>query len=118
MSVAIDGTNGITYPNSSVQANAGVAVGQTWSSNLANSTRFLNTNYTNSTGKPITVFVSVASAGGAYDPQPIVGGVNIGRFGAVSNNGQYASATFIVPNGLVYQLAASSAALAYWSELS
>jgi hypothetical protein len=115
MAVDINGTTGLTFNNGSTQNVGGIGIAQTWQDVVGS--RAFNTTYTNSTGKPIMVYVVVVSAGGGYDPQPIVGGVNLGRFGGATNNAGYISASFIVPNGSTYSLAASSANLGSWSEL-
>jgi hypothetical protein len=118
MSIILNGNTGITFPNSTVQSNAGVAQAQTWVAGLANTTRFFNTTYTNFGNKPMTVYVVCNSAGAGYDPQMIINGVNTGRFGGATNANAYNQATFFVPAGGTYNLTASSCALSYWSELT
>jgi hypothetical protein len=116
MPVTINGTNGITFNNSSTQAqSAGLgssATAQTWQF----PSRAINTTYTNSTGYPIMVYSTWASSGGAWDPTPVVAGVSLGRGGAVSNNGAYATISFIVPNGATYSVN-GTAAFNSWAEL-
>ena len=125
MSVAIDGTNGITFNNSSTQAqSAGLgtsATAQTWQ-NMTGS-RALGTAYTNSTGYPIMISVSASGSGGYINAilTGYVGGVAIQTNG--SNSGTaggtaYPSVSFIVPNGLTYQVNnAGGASLSTWLEL-
>jgi len=63
------------------------------------------------------VIVGCISAGGAYDPTIVINSTTLNRFGAAVNNGAYALASFIVPNGQTYSITATSATLASWSEL-
>jgi hypothetical protein len=109
MSVAIDGTNGITFNNSSVQAVAGIAGNaQTWQDVTAS--RSLSTTYTNSTGYPIMVAFITSSATSAVIT---VGGVAITQGGAYSS--AYGTMFVIVPNGATYSISAGNKQ--QWSEL-
>jgi hypothetical protein len=125
MAVTIDGTNGITFNNSSTQAqSAGLgssATAQTWQNMTAS--RALGTTYTNSTGYPIMVIVSGNGSGGNLNALlvPVVGGVSLATSG--SNSGTaggtaYASVSFIVPNGATYTANnGGGATLERWFEL-
>jgi hypothetical protein len=85
-----------------------IGVGQTWQD--VSGSRVQNTNYTNSTGKPI--MVSIITASGSFDVDAIlVDGVPVG---SESNDG-LASNQFIVPNGSVYRIINSG--IVAWSEL-
>ena len=96
MAVTIDGTaNTIT-----ATATNGLGVGQTWqamstAASPANLQRLANTDYTNSTGKPI--MVSITSAGTL---QITVGGVIAARSGVDNATN---SLTVIVPAGAIYR---------------
>ena len=114
MPTTLRGTD-ILFNDNSTQAASAIGFGQTWQN--FSSTRAFNTSYTNSTGRSIMICVVVVSAGGAYDPTWVIGGVTIGRFGAVTNNGVYNMTTVIVPPGLTYNLTATSANLSNWYEL-
>jgi len=90
--------------------NAGIGVNQTWTD--VSSSRAFSTNYTNSTGKPIMVYLTISTTGGGNAPQFTVT-VNsvviqnwIYQFANSTNN--TVGVNFIVPNGQVYNIAASS----------
>lgn len=53
MAMTLGGTTGITWPSTTVQGDAGIGFGQTWTN--VTSSRALSTTYTNSTGKSIQV---------------------------------------------------------------
>jgi hypothetical protein len=125
MTMIIDGTNGLTFNNSSTQAqSAGLgtsATAQTWQN--VTGTRALATTYTNSTGYPIMVIVSGNGSGGNLNAILVatVGGVNIQTNG--SNSGTaggtaYPSVSFIVPIGATYTANnGGGATLSTWFEL-
>lgn len=113
---------------STAAPNTGIGNGQTWQ-NLT-STRAVNTNYTNSTGKPIMVVVSLSSTngggtGGATTATALVGGVNVAYGLNSDSSGFYQtpiSLSFIVPTGAVYRInttadAGTSVGVSLWSEL-
>ena len=111
MSVVIDGSNGLTFPDTSTQANSVSVSGlggtsQTWQ-NLTGS-RSLSTTYTNSTGKPIAV-IWTSTAGN--NPSITVAGTTI-----VSGVAYLVSTFFIVPIGATYSIAATGAGY-NWFEL-
>lgn len=113
MTMVINGTNGITFPSSTVQGDAGVGYGQTWQ-NVTGS-RTASTNYTNSTTKPILVSITSTSTSG-----PTVGGIVDGVTVAVSQNylaGYTISCNimFLVPVGSTYSAVITGTAA--WVEL-
>ncbi len=118
MAVTINGTNGITFNNSSTQAqSAGLgssATAQTWQ-NVGGS-RVNNTTYTNSTGYPI--MVSVSQNGGqntnwtATVAGNAIAGASIGNNISFGHNGM-----FIVPNGATYSVNFVGASISVWWEL-
>jgi hypothetical protein len=73
-----------------------LGVGQSWVVNGGGITRAKDTTYTNTTGRPITVFISWNAASGGGNA--IVGGVTI----AGSNGASGGNFTFVVPNGATY----------------
>ena len=114
MTMTIDGSNGITFPSTYIQAD--VAIGssssaQTWQNVKAS--RAFGTTYTNSTGRPIQVIVACAGANGIV--YATVAGVTfqIG-YSAVSISDGIGS--FIVPTGSTYSITWSSTMNA-WTEL-
>jgi hypothetical protein len=121
---AVAGTNTITLPAETgtvlTTANTQIAtkslvlgVDQTWQ-NVAAS-RAVNTNYTNTTGRPIFVSVRMtqSSSGTA---SLIVDGVSIAG-GATPNTPGNQTFGGIVPNGSVYQVTATSNTVSTWAEL-
>jgi hypothetical protein len=115
MAVTINGTNGITFNNSSTQAqSAGLgssATAQTWQNLTAS--RALSTTYTNSAGYPIVVRIigsSVVNGGIQF----LINGVDIG-FGTYASAGQQAISECIVPNGATYRAQANN--FSSWFEL-
>ena len=115
MAVTINGTNGITFNNSSTQAqSAGLgtsATAQTWQNVTAS--RALGTTYTNSTGYPIMVFILSGGGGGTATLSVNINGVNY--FQAYASPYAVATLTFIVPNGATYVATGGNGGL--WSEL-
>lgn len=91
----------------------GLGYGQTWQ-NVTGS-RAADTNYTNSTGKPILIAVSCYQGSGTAG-QWLVGGVKIIDKG---NGGVQATDTFIVPDGATYRYTKGSGTfvIGYWAEL-
>ncbi len=98
-------------------------VGQTWQDVKAS--RAFATTYTNSTGKPITVTISLQSNGTHFDANltVLINGtaisVNGPDSGATALGSVYSSATFIVPAGATYSATRGSygATLNKWMEL-
>ncbi len=90
-----------------------IGVGQTWQSFTVGTQRISGTTYTNSTGKPITVFLNInINTGGGVTM--VINGIstviNIGYSGVAIPY------TIIVPNGNTYQITAPQGIL-IWTEL-
>ena len=117
MSVSIDGTNGITFPSTTVQSNAGIGYGQTWTD--VTSSRAISTTYTNSTGKPIMVIVSGTGNGANGLWGVTLNGAITFYTPSTYTTSVWTTASFIVPNGNTYALSqqGSGATMANWSEL-
>jgi hypothetical protein len=90
-------------------AMSSLGYGQTWQ-NVAAS-RAVNTNYYNTTGKPITV--SINGQAGANVPI-IINGITLGITNAANTACQF---TFIVPSGGSYSWGSASGTLNNWVEL-
>lgn len=112
MTMIFDGTNGVTFPDSSTQITAPtqIGVGQAWVDVTAS--RAFGTTYTNSTTKPIQVYIHCSGSG---VNTITIGGVLIGSFQANASSVN-SNASFIVPVGATY-LVSTGATLARWSEL-
>ena len=137
MTFIVDGTNGLTFPDSTTQtkglpapstsgnvlrsdgtnwttsASSEVGVGQTWQNVLAS--RAAATTYTNSTGRPIKVLFTVTSA-----TTTVTGTVNgftitIGAgAGAYYNIAHYFA---VIPDGNTYSISAFPGGNQTWLEL-
>ena len=83
-----------------VHAEGGIGVGQTWQDVTAS--RAINTTYTNSTGKSITLVVTILTFTGSTAFNFIVGGVTIPVFSATAMGDGFAGGTIIVPPGATY----------------
>lgn len=115
----ISGTNTITLPAATGTAaltSQVIGVGQTWQNVLPS--RANNTNYTNSTGRPIMVNISVNDAG-AVSSTAYVDGLAIAQNYGVSVGGYSGSClSFIVPAGGVYKVVlGSGSGIQFWVEL-
>jgi len=103
-----DGYNWCAFGGSWVvdQRVTGIGIGQNWnylSTNLSTGSRVFNTTYTNTTGKPIQVMISVSTGLGTNNiGQPYVNGTAIATFTQNSNQNGYAVFSFIVPVGGTY----------------
>ena len=95
----------------------GVGIGQTWQD--VTSSRAFNTDYTNSTGKPIMVSF-IATTGTGDNIQVNVGGVSFGDQYTNQSNGREMS-SFIVPDNTVYRIngntGSTTPVLQKWVEL-
>ena len=89
-------------------------VGQTWQNMTAS--RSGGSTYTNNTGKPITVIVSIRDANIFSGVLVYVGGVVIIDVDDVGAQGT-TPYTFIVPNGLTYSVTVNSNTIRHWAEL-
>jgi hypothetical protein len=94
--------------------NAGLGVNQTW----ASQTRSIGTTYTNSTGKPIVVAITVQCTTAATIQGLIIGGAAV-YSAAVSTASGYSGFTSIVPDGATYvtQTNGGTLTLVTWYEL-
>jgi len=115
---AIDGSALINLPVS------GLGVGQTWTD--VSASRAVNTTYTNTTGRPISVAVTVIGVGGASRSTAyiVLDGTN---FGFVHTNDYYTASNvtpgraflpFIVPAGVTYRITTNlTQSIQFWYEL-
>lgn len=93
-----------------------IGVGQSWQN--VSSSRVLNTTYTNSSGKPIEVALTMQGTNSYELCTVVVSGVTLysGDPG-VGSPGTAASLTFVVPNGGTYIVTMPNGAITTWSEL-
>lgn len=120
--------NGGTGQSSAATAASALGVngaGQTWASFIAS--RAINTNYQNTTGRPISVSVTVTTVtAGANNPRfwvntasPATSGVVVARFAnSTTGNIDACVGPVIVPNNHYYQVeAAAGTSIVHWAEL-
>jgi len=110
MTTKIDGTNGIIFPDSTVQSTAAISIGigQTWQNVKTSPGRVSGTTYTNSTGKPIMVSVTCYNDFIFYINSNQVAQWNIGSASSVC------SGAFIIPNGATYSIVTVYGLLLWW----
>lgn len=90
-----------------------IGVGQTWQS--VTGSRALLTNYTNSTGKPIQVYI-VCTGGSSNGATLTIAGNTPAQLYTNTSGGRVALFC-IIPNSTVYQLGDSGATIHSWWEL-
>ena len=109
----------ITPANAStISQSTDIGVGQAWQ-NLTSS-RSIDTDYTNNTGKPIQVLASFrGTSAGSDSISVIVGGISILQTGNIVEN-DIANVSFIVPNSTTYsivKLTTNTPNMVTWAEL-
>ena len=113
---AVAGTNTLTLPATTgtiALTSDVIGVGQTWQS--VTGSRALLTNYTNSTGKPIQVYI-VCTGGSSNGATLTIAGNTPAQLYANTSGGRVALFC-IIPNSTVYQLGDSGATIHSWWEL-
>jgi hypothetical protein len=106
-------SNGTTWVSDSAPSSLGVS--QTWQD--VTSSRTLNTNYTNSTGKPIFIAFNYVNTIGTNDSTITVSGIEVSssRTNPEATSG-HITLNAIVPNGEVYKIESTSS-IRKWLEL-
>lgn len=113
--LSVNASGQVDFPQGLSTQYMPLGVGQTWQNVTAS--RAYGTTYTNSTGRPILVALSVTPAGaGSQNVTCFVSGVNIMTI-ATTNGSAAGNGTFIVPAGATYSLTATNSTLVNWSEL-
>lgn len=116
---AVAGTNTATLPVATGELSMLGGSGQTWQDVTAS--RAGGTTYTNSTGKPILVIITVNNnASFQTDYTVTVAGVVLLRsyvLTAAQQTSAYMPSTVIVPNGSTYLLTITTGTLYKWTEL-
>lgn len=115
---ALTAAQGKVLQDSKLNTSNALGVGQTWW-NLTSS-RSIDTDYTNNTGKPIQVLASFRGTSASSDSiSVIVGGVSILQTGNIIEN-DIANVSFIVPNNTTYsivKLTTNIPNMVTWAEL-
>jgi len=115
MAVSLSGSQ-ITYNNSAAGTVPGLGDGQAASANLYSGSRAYGTTYTNSTGKPIYVYISTSNSAGVTFTLNVNGTSQaLAATGAASD----AWISFVVPNGHTYSVSVSGGTptFNYWYEM-
>lgn len=102
-------------------ANESLGWGQTWQ-NMTSQRNEYNKNYTNNTGRPITVAISMKDTGAVSSTNLVVGGVTVAQIDDLSGGeSSHAFVSAIVPNGAVYSInfgtSSSGNHITNWAEL-
>lgn len=98
---------------------ASVGVGQTWTNVLNSPGRAIGTTYTNNSGRPIQVSMTVGLAGTNGEASFTVGGVVVAQPKNSNSSGFNSQINAIVPDGVTYVLADVAGAnnITTWAEL-
>ena len=94
-----------------------IGVNQTVQTFTVGTQRVAGTTYTNSTGKPIEIYIYASSAGGGWQSSLTVNGILTQVIGNTSNQGEFMSFSSIIPNGATYVVGNSGAIISSWKEL-
>jgi hypothetical protein len=131
MPVTINGTNGVTFNDSSVQGTSAIGFNQTWQNVIGS--RAKQVTYQNTTGRPISV--SISFIGNFSNPAQLwvhTSSANILTAGVMveaSAGGDYytgnattpstGSTSVIIPNNIYYQLydPDNTTTVTFWAEL-
>jgi|LakMenE18May11ns_1017448.scaffolds.fasta_scaffold9942200_3 hypothetical protein len=112
-------TNAVQFGDSSVQTAAAIGHGQTWQN--VTSSRASAVTYTNTTGRPIMVVISMASGTVNGSVNLMVNGAIVSYANWSHNMGSISSGktlVAIVPSGSTYRLNVVDVwSLSYWNEL-
>jgi hypothetical protein len=114
----VAGANTITVPNSTgTIALTSQVIGVSQTMTDVKASRALGTTYTNSTGKPITVYVTISNTVGSAVGIYVIDSVTFWGTSIPSANAYY-SMTMIVPNGSTYSATMNGTpTLQYWAEI-
>jgi phage-related tail fiber protein len=106
--------NNVAVTPATLKPLSSIGVGQTWQ-NVAAS-RSAGVTYTNSTGRPIFVSVTVTGTGGVNSVVFLVDGVTVASANDTANNTDY-PITIVVPAGSTYRVNPAGAGIQTWMEL-
>ena len=94
-----------------------IGVGQTLQTFTVGTQRVAGTTYTNSSGKPIEIYINGASGGGGWNITLTINGTQVFQVGNTSNQGEVMCFSGIIPNGATYVVSSSGASIWSWKEL-
>lgn len=94
-----------------------LGVNQTIQTFTVGTQRIAGTTYTNSSGKPIEIYISGSSGGGGWNISLTINGIQALIIGVTSNQGEGMCFSSIIPNGSTYVVGSSGAVISSWKEL-
>ncbi len=94
-----------------------IGVGQTIQTFTVGTQRIAGTTYTNSSGKPIEIYIYGSSGGGGWSITLTINGIQALFMGVTSNQGEGMCFSSIIPNGSTYVVGSSGAVISSWKEL-
>lgn len=94
-----------------------IGVNQTIQTFTVGTQRIAGTTYTNSSGKPIEIYINGSSGGGSWNITLTINGTQALFMGVTSNQGEGLCFSGIIPNGATYVVGNSGASISSWKEL-
>jgi len=88
--------------------------GQSWTNVTAS--RAENVTYTNTTGRPIEIFVVTSSSSGSTNSALVIAGISV-QMPTIYTTNWESSSTVVIPNGTTYKLDGTGIYLNKWLEL-
>ena len=113
--IAQAGTNDTDIITPLKLKNTVFGLGQTWQ--VLTASRAINTTYTNTTGRPIEVMISVSAVEGLDSHTIFIDGLDVSGLMEWGLSYMRPIVTFTVPSGSTYKYQALAGALVKWSEL-
>jgi hypothetical protein len=102
--------------NATLATNSNDSIGYSQTLQNVTASRALSQPYTNSTGKPIVLYIygAVGTGGGLNE---YLNGNLVGSSGNAGTGNAAVFISYIVPNGMTYEITASSSSITSWYEL-
>lgn len=97
--------------------NSVLGLGQTLQTFTVGTQRVAGTTYTNTSGKPIEIYISGSSGSGGWNITLTINGTQVLLIGNTSNQGEGMCFSGIIPNGATYIVGSSGASISSWKEL-
>ena len=112
---ALTAAQGKVLQDTKLNTTSAFGIGQTWQD--VKSSRAVDTNYTNATGKAIVVNVSAGGYGAVSTITATVGGVSFVIAGDATPYNTVPVGNVTIPAGATYKISATAAAVTTWYEL-
>lgn len=111
------GDNSIKIATTAFANSLAIGVNQTLQTFTVGTQRISGTTYTNSTGKPIEIYIVGSSGGGGWNITLTINSMQVLSMGVTSNQGESMCFSSIIPNGATYVVNNSGASIFSWKEL-